>query len=78
MKDVFPSIALLDKIKTMLAIIVVPAEGIITLLYWGMTFIDPTLLVPPGTDFKIPLALDLGLHFFPALFLWYASLFSLP
>ena len=36
-------------IKTALQIIIVPAEGIVSVLYWGMSAYDPSLLVPPGS-----------------------------
>lgn len=45
--------------------------GIVSVLYWGMTAYDPTLLVPPGMTFQIPLSLDIGLHALPALYLWF-------
>ena len=38
-----------DTIKTALQIIIVPAEGIVSVLYWGMSAYDPSLLVPPGS-----------------------------
>ncbi|KAL8276275.1 hypothetical protein RQP46_011303 [Phenoliferia psychrophenolica] len=70
LKDAFPSVQAFDTIKTALQIMIVPAEGMVSVLYWGMSAYDPTLLVPPDADFQIPLALDLGLHALPALFLW--------
>lgn len=68
--DLFPSIKVFNLIKKSLAILIVPTEGIITVLYWGMTFIDPTLLLPPDKAFHLPLSLDIGLHALPAIFLW--------
>lgn len=59
-----------NRIKKSLAILIVPTEGIITVLYWGMTFYDPSLLLPPDKEFHLPLSLDIGLHALPAIFLW--------
>ena len=44
-------------------------EGLISVLYWGMIFLDPQLLIPQGVP-PIPMIVDLCLHLFPALFLW--------
>ena len=30
-------------------------EGLVSVLYWSMQFINPKLLTPPGAVFKIPL-----------------------
>lgn len=38
-----------------------PAEGLISVLYWGLRAYDPALLVPPDPRFQIPLPLDLSL-----------------
>ncbi|KAM0754999.1 membrane protein [Meredithblackwellia eburnea MCA 4105] len=70
LKDIFPHIKAFDLLKTALMVVIVPAEGIIAILYWGMTAYDPTLLVPPDAEFQISLFLDIGLHALPALFLW--------
>jgi hypothetical protein len=69
-KDLFPSYRILDRIKTSLSIVIVPVEGLVSVLYWTMQFIDPSLLTPPGQIFVIPLFLDLSIHAAPALFLW--------
>lgn len=45
-------------------------EGLVSILYWTMQAIDPSLLTPENAIFKIPLFLDLSIHAFPAIFLW--------
>lgn len=40
-----------DTLKTILSVIAVPIEGLVSVLYWGMRLIDPTLLVPPNPEF---------------------------
>ncbi|SCZ99563.1 BZ3500_MvSof-1268-A1-R1_Chr3-1g06102 [Microbotryum saponariae] len=70
LKDALPSVRLFDRLKTTLMIVAVPVEGLVSLLYWGMQFYDPSLLTPQGTIFKIPLFLDISIHAFPALLLW--------
>ncbi|KAI5479679.1 hypothetical protein MNV49_003189 [Pseudohyphozyma bogoriensis] len=69
-KDFFPRVKAFDLLKTWLSILVIPAEGIISVLYWGMTAYDPTLLVPAESKFQIPFRLDIGIHALPAFFLW--------
>lgn len=58
------------KIKTAIAVLAVPVEGLVGLLYWSLTIINPALLNPatePGKEpFRIPLALDVSLHGLPA------------
>ncbi|KAJ2962208.1 hypothetical protein NQZ79_g2608 [Umbelopsis isabellina] len=44
-------------------------EGLISVLYWGMTLVDPHLLVPKDVP-PIPMLIDFSLHLFPAIFLW--------
>jgi len=53
--------AVLDYMKNTLGIISVPAEGLISVLYWGIRSYDPKLMLPPDPRFQIPLALDLSL-----------------
>lgn len=69
-KDALPGLSQLDTVKTALSVIAVPIEGLVSILYWGMHVVDPTLLVPADAKFRIPLALDVSLHALPALFLW--------
>lgn len=66
-------IAELDSIKTVLSIVAVPIEGLVSVLYWGMKLVDPSLLVPPDSRFIISTALDISIHALPALFLWSAN-----
>lgn len=61
------SSAVLFSAKNALSIITTPLECLVTMLYFGISAIDPELVVPP--DFKIPLLADLGFHFAPAAFL---------
>lgn len=67
--DLVP-IAPFARIKTSLAVLAVPVEGLVGLLYWSLTVLDPSLLNPatePGKEpFRIPLALDVSLHGLPA------------
>ncbi|GAA6048997.1 hypothetical protein JCM3770_005431 [Rhodotorula araucariae] len=71
--DLVP-LALFSRLKAILAILTVPVEGLVAVLYWSLTLYDPALLSPavaPGeSPLRIPLALDLALHALPALFLW--------
>jgi hypothetical protein len=60
----------LDRLKTSLSVVSVPVEGLVSVLYWTMQAIDPSLLTPENAIFKIPLFLDLSIHAFPAIFLW--------
>lgn len=53
--------AVLDYLKNTIGIISVPAEGLISVLYWGLRAIDPSLLMPPDPKYAIPLVLDLSL-----------------
>lgn len=47
-----------------------PIEGLVGLLYWSLTLLNPALLNPPtepGKEpFRIPFALDVSLHGLPA------------
>jgi len=49
-------------VKNAIGIISVPMEGLISVLYWGITAYDPDLMVPPDPKYKIPLSLDLSLY----------------
>ncbi|CAO1636715.1 unnamed protein product [Sympodiomycopsis kandeliae] len=79
---VAPDIPFVSKAKTMFSIITLPAETMITILYWTVLAIDPSLLVPskqvadpsnPGQFLteavRLPLGTDLCMHFFPAVLL---------
>ncbi|KAJ6446059.1 FAR-17a/AIG1-like protein [Purpureocillium lavendulum] len=64
--DVTGSRALFD-VKNALAVLAAPLEVVISLLYWGISAVDPELLV--DGDFALPLAADVGFHLAPAVFL---------
>ncbi|GAA5871379.1 hypothetical protein JCM16303_000737 [Sporobolomyces ruberrimus] len=70
LKDVFPSVNLLARLKTSLGILGVPIEGFVALMYWGLMLIDPSLLMPPDPEFFLPLKLDISIHGLPAVYLW--------
>lgn len=67
--DLVP-LAFFSRIKTSLAVLAVPIEGLVGLLYWSLTLLNPALLNPPtepGKEpFRIPFALDVSLHGLPA------------
>ncbi|PWN51369.1 hypothetical protein IE53DRAFT_386269 [Violaceomyces palustris] len=83
LNDLLPTIPALKSIKTFLLGFVMPAEVLITFLYWGLRALDPSLLVPPRDVYDpldptrvlrqevilIPLFMDATLHAFPGLFL---------
>lgn len=54
-------------VKNTISVIATPLEVVISILYWGITAIDSKLIVPP--EFEIPLHVDVGFHFAPAVFL---------
>ncbi|KAI8640626.1 FAR-17a/AIG1-like protein [Parasitella parasitica] len=49
--------------------IATPLEGLITVLYWSLTLVDPHLIIP-GDVPDTSLLVDCAFHLFPALFLW--------
>lgn len=57
----------LFKAKNIVSIVATPLEVVISLLYWGIRFIDPELLFPG--EFQLPMHIDVGFHLYPALFL---------
>jgi hypothetical protein len=59
--DILP-LPFLARLKTSLAVVAVPVEGLVGLLYWGMTLYDPTLLVPEGAEFQLPFLVDVSIH----------------
>lgn len=66
----------LFRAKNALSAIVTPLEFLVTLLYFGISAVDPTMVVPP--EFQIPLLVDLGFHFAPAVFLSLDALILSP
>ncbi|GAA5898141.1 uncharacterized protein JCM6883_000936 [Sporobolomyces salmoneus] len=70
LKDVFPSINLFARLKTMTSLIATPVEGFVALMYWGLMLIDPSLLMPPDPEFYLPFKLDISIHGLPAVYLW--------
>ncbi|RGP62379.1 integral membrane [Fusarium longipes] len=57
----------LFQIKNYIAVLAAPVEVTISILYWGIKFIDPGLLMP--TEFYIHIVPDIGFHLAPAVFL---------
>ncbi|ORX62642.1 hypothetical protein DM01DRAFT_1330770 [Hesseltinella vesiculosa] len=49
--------------------IATPLEALVSLLYWGMVYVDPHLLVPKGVE-PIPFIVDAALHLNPTVILW--------
>ncbi|KAG0151650.1 hypothetical protein CROQUDRAFT_36610, partial [Cronartium quercuum f. sp. fusiforme G11] len=45
-------------------------ETLVSLLYWPISFYDPSLMIPPPPAVPPPILLDIALHLFPTLFLW--------
>ncbi|KAK4074743.1 uncharacterized protein Triagg1_4892 [Trichoderma aggressivum f. europaeum] len=54
------------KIKSALSVLGAPLEVTVTILYWGIVAMGRNLIVQAG--FKLPLLLNLGFHFAPAIF----------
>jgi hypothetical protein len=65
-------------VKNALGTLALPAEFIISLLYWGIMAINPALMVPENSIMLLPLGLDLSIHSFPAVFLFMDFLFFSP
>ncbi|KAL9113671.1 MAG: hypothetical protein Q9227_002116 [Pyrenula ochraceoflavens] len=59
----------LFRAKTILTVISAPLSTLISLLYWSLSLLDRSLVVPPDPAFQLPLPTDLGFHLFPTLFL---------
>lgn len=53
--------------KNTLASLATPLEVVVSILYWGIYLIDPTLLFPD--EFRLELTADIGFHLAPAVFL---------
>lgn len=66
----------LFRVKNALAVVATPLDVVVTILYFGISAIDPTLVVPP--EYKIPMAVDLGFHFLPGLLLVFDYLMLSP
>ncbi|KAJ6783602.1 hypothetical protein PWT90_05278 [Aphanocladium album] len=73
--DVTRSTALFN-VKNALSVVSTPINVVVTTLYFGISAVDPALLVPP--EFKIPFAVDLGFHFVPCLVLTFDHLVLSP
>lgn len=57
----------LFRIKNRLSVCSAPLEVLVSILYWGLIAIDPTLVVPP--EFALPFLPDFGFHAMPAIML---------
>jgi hypothetical protein len=57
----------LFRAKNAVAVVATPLEVVISILYWGIRFIDKKLLFPP--EFELPLLPDVGFHLAPAVLL---------
>lgn len=87
-----PSVPHVSQLKTMASIITLPVETMISLLYWTVLSIDPSLLVPskqvedplnPGQFVmevvRLPIITDICMHAFPAILLLVVSqIFTFP
>ncbi|KAG0182073.1 hypothetical protein DFQ28_007996 [Apophysomyces sp. BC1034] len=51
--------------------IAVPVEALVSVLYWPMVLTAREMLVPKDSPFDLPLSLDLALHLWPTLFIWF-------
>ncbi|BGP14265.1 hypothetical protein JCM10213_005843 [Rhodosporidiobolus nylandii] len=68
--DLYPS-APVARAKQSIAVLAVPVEALVGLLYWTMTIYDPSLLNPQNgaEEFRLPLVVDVSIHGLPALYL---------
>jgi hypothetical protein len=57
--------ARLFAIKNRLSVASAPLEVLVSILYWGLTAIDKSLVVPP--DMVLPFLPDFGFHAMPAI-----------
>ncbi|PWN25657.1 hypothetical protein BDZ90DRAFT_208682, partial [Jaminaea rosea] len=86
-----PSVRPLRVVKRLLATFTLPAELMVSLLYWTVLAINPSLLIPerevadplnPGQfvmePVRLPWVVDLTMHAFPAIFLVVDFLFFSP
>lgn len=80
--DLTPQSNAMRRVKTMLSALTMPAEILISLLYWPILLFDPSLLIPPRKvadprnpaqfiweTIRLPLLDDLSFHAAPAIFL---------
>ena len=63
-------------VKNSLSLCSAPLEVLISILYWGISAIDKTLVVPP--DVEMSLYADVGFHAMPAILLTLDLLFFSP
>lgn len=54
-------------VKNRLSVCSAPLEVLVSILYWGLVAIDPSLVVPP--EFALPFLPDFGFHAMPAIML---------
>ena len=66
----------LFQVKNYIAVLATPVEVVISILYWGIRFIDSKLLMPD--EFYIDILPDVGFHLAPAVFLTIDLLFFSP
>lgn len=64
--DIFGS-STLFQIKNAVSVIATPLEVVISILYWSLHLVDPSLIVQPG--FELSAWVDIGFHLAPALLL---------
>ncbi|KAF2876290.1 FAR-17a/AIG1-like protein-domain-containing protein [Massariosphaeria phaeospora] len=64
-------------LKNYLLLLATPISLLISLLYWPLRLLSPSLVVPPHLP-MLPLTDDLGFHFFPAVFLTLDALLLSP
>ena len=53
--------------KNFVSVVATPLEVVVSILYWSLHLIDPTLLF--DGEFQMPLHVDVGFHLYPAVFL---------
>ncbi|KAH7196943.1 FAR-17a/AIG1-like protein [Fusarium flagelliforme] len=66
----------LFQVKNYIAVLATPVEVVISILYWGIKFVDSKLLMPD--EFYIDILPDVGFHLAPAVFLTIDLLFFSP
>ncbi|KAH8170217.1 FAR-17a/AIG1-like protein [Sarocladium implicatum] len=54
-------------VKNAISVVATPLEVVVSVLYWGIRFVDPQLLFQE--DMILPLPTDMGFHLAPAVFL---------